>query len=164
MPVMKSAVKESFKRMLTILGSRCPTGVITASEGVLNYLELGRWMRAKGFQVDPFVVDRWKVFDEMAREVAERRRPLPGIRCRPWRLDGVLGEAFETSRLGSARIRQLRGPPREMGNANHDRSHFSTGGQVPVIDDPRVRFYKGWFADILPGLHPARARSTRRDH
>jgi hypothetical protein len=29
--------------------------------------------------------------------------------------------------------------------------HFSTGGQIPVSDDERVRFVKGWFRDSLPG-------------
>ncbi len=27
---------------------------------------------------------------------------------------------------------------------------FSTGGQLPVVDDPRIRFVKGWFDETLP--------------
>ena len=30
--------------------------------------------------------------------------------------------------------------------------HFSTGGQPPDIDDPRVSFVKGWFHDTVPGF------------
>jgi hypothetical protein len=27
---------------------------------------------------------------------------------------------------------------------------FSTAGRIPVIDDPRVKFFKGWFDQVLP--------------
>jgi len=32
------------------------------------------------------------------------------------------------------------------------KEQFSTGGQVPDIDDPRLRFVRGWFRDSLPPL------------
>jgi O-methyltransferase len=30
------------------------------------------------------------------------------------------------------------------------KGHFTTGGKMPVLDDPRVQFVKGWFQDSLP--------------
>jgi hypothetical protein len=30
------------------------------------------------------------------------------------------------------------------------RETFDVGGRIPRIDDPRVRFFKGWFSDTLP--------------
>ena len=28
--------------------------------------------------------------------------------------------------------------------------HFSTAGEVPVINDERIQFFKGWFQETLP--------------
>jgi hypothetical protein len=35
--------------------------------------------------------------------------------------------------------------------ANHRQGQiFNAGGEIPVIDDPRVQFFKGWFDQVLP--------------
>jgi len=39
-------------------------------------------------------------------------------------------------------------------NPRYRRGHFSTGGAVPVLDDPRVNFFKGRFEDVLPTYCP----------
>jgi hypothetical protein len=31
---------------------------------------------------------------------------------------------------------------------------FNVGGQVPKMDDPRVRLFKGWFQETLPSYQP----------
>ena len=38
----------------------------------------------------------------------------------------------------------------EHWNRQHTKGTFDTGGQIPVIDDARVQFVKGWFQDKLP--------------
>lgn len=38
----------------------------------------------------------------------------------------------------------------ELGGASLDAGHFSTGGQLPDVNDPRVSFVKGWFHETLP--------------
>lgn len=37
-------------------------------------------------------------------------------------------------------------------NVARPQGSFDTGGQLPVIGDPRVRFVCGWFQDTLPGF------------
>lgn len=40
----------------------------------------------------------------------------------------------------------------EKWNSTYGTGAFDAGGKIPVIDDPRVRFIKGWFNDTLPGF------------
>ena len=40
----------------------------------------------------------------------------------------------------------------EVWRAAADKSTFDLKGELPRIDDPRVKFYKGWFTDTLPGF------------
>lgn len=36
--------------------------------------------------------------------------------------------------------------------AERGKGHFGVGGAVPSIDDPRVKFVKGWFNDTIPSF------------
>jgi hypothetical protein len=40
----------------------------------------------------------------------------------------------------------------ERWRAGQGKGHFDVGGTVPHIDDPRVRFIKGWFQDTVPSF------------
>ena len=40
--------------------------------------------------------------------------------------------------------------PHDWSLEGHARGDFSTGGEPPQIEDPRVRFVVGWFDETLP--------------
>jgi hypothetical protein len=115
----------------------------------VNHLKLGRWMRDHRFQFDRIVPDRWEVFDVITSRVQDER---------------VLYLEFgvfkgRTTRYWSAKLRNpdarlhgfdsFEGLPEEW--ADHGKGRiFNASGQVPVIADPRVQFFKGWFNQVLP--------------
>ena len=138
------------KVLLTRLGSVCSARAIYNLNGVFNYLHVGWWLRAHGFRPRVRVGSREQLFRLLATEIAERH---------------VLYLEFGVAKGGS--IRQwsalLRNPrsmlhgfdsflglPHDWSLEGHERGYFSTAGSPPVIDDPRVRFFVGWFEDTLP--------------
>jgi hypothetical protein len=51
------------------------------------------------------------------------------------------------------------GLPDDWRGMAHER--FDVGGAIPAIDDPRVKFVKGWFRDTLPGMLDELAEASR---
>ncbi len=117
-------------------------------QGAVNYLRLGRWIRDHGFHFDRLFQDRWEIFDFVASQVTDKRvlylefGVFRGRTIRYWstklrnpeaRLHGF--DSFE-------------GLPEAWGP--HTKGTLSVGGKLPEIADPRVRFFKGWFDEVLP--------------
>ena len=43
------------------------------------------------------------------------------------------------------------GLPESWGtDSNYKKGALSTGGKIPVINDKRIKFFKGWFNEVLP--------------
>jgi hypothetical protein len=147
------SVQARAKSALTRLGARCSRQTIHRLSAAVDYLEVGRWMRAHGFEPDRRFARREDIFDAVAAGVADARvlylefGVYKGESMRYWssllrhpeaRLDGF--DSFE-------------GLPQSW-SLEEGRGHFSTNGRVPEIADERVRFVKGWFEDTLPGYEP----------
>ncbi len=140
------------KYLLTLAGARLPERCFSQAHAAANYLIIGRWMRDHGFEPASRLRDRWEVFDTVAARVRDRHvlylefGVFEGASIRYWasqlhhpetRLHGF--DSFE-------------GLPETWGP--HMPGHFTTGGRIPAVDDPRVSFLKGWFDDVLPGYNP----------
>ena len=138
------------KVALTRLGSMCTARTMYNLNGGFNYLHTGWWLREHDFEPLTEVRSRADVFTHIANEVRDR---------------DVLYLEFGVHRGASMRqwSHLLRNPnsklhgfdsflglPHDWSLEGHPRGYFSTGGNLPKIDDPRVRFFAGWFDETLP--------------
>jgi hypothetical protein len=147
------AVQRAIKSGLTRLGTRCSRRTIHRLNAVVNYLEAGRWMRERGFDTGRRVDTREEIFELIAADVADEAvlylefGVFEGASMRTW--SGLL----RNPRAQLHGFDSFEGLP-EGWSLDESSGHFSTRGDVPQIDDPRVRFFKGWFEDTLPAYEP----------
>jgi O-methyltransferase len=127
----------------------CSERTIYNLNGVFNYLHVGWWLRAHGFEPRVRVASRNELFDLIAAQIGDRH---------------VLYLEFGVARGESIRYwsKLLRNPgsrlhgfdsflglPHDWSLEGHPRGDFATG-IAPRIDDPRVEFFPGWFEETLP--------------
>ena len=65
-------VQEKIKYVLTRVGSRCSTEFIYGLDAVINYLEVGRWMKSRGFTNAPRLSNRYDIFELVGRSVKDK--------------------------------------------------------------------------------------------
>ena len=143
------------KYWLTCTGRLVPSRVIYNLDAAVNYLEVGRWMRAHGYDTTRRVERREQLFDIVAVQVAQRDvlymefGVFKGATTRYW---------SKLLRNPSSKLHgfdSFEGLP-ENWLPQRPKGHFSLQGQAPQIDDPRVRFFPGWFEQTLLGyIFPA---------
>jgi len=134
-------------------GSVLPTGLLNAATAVASTLELGRWLRDSKLQCRSYARSREELFDGIAAQVGSR--PALYLEFGVWE-----GESMRIwSRLLTNPNSVLHGFDSFEGlpvdwEPGFPRGAFDTQGRVPVIDDPRVRFSKGWFRETLRTYTP----------
>jgi hypothetical protein len=140
-----------FKCFLTLIGAQLPNPALLQLQAFVNYLRIGRWMHNHGFFFPKRVSSREKVWAAMIARVRGQK---------------VLYMEFGVSHGTSMRFwsRELKSPtsvfhgfdsfeglPEQSGPWH--KGQFGTSGRVPIIDDSRVSFFKGWFDQVLPHYH-----------
>jgi hypothetical protein len=125
-----------------------PPKLIHYFNGILNYLNLGRWFRDRKLVVPVRCYGREQLYDYIAKSVEEPATYLEfgvftGTTMRYWTKllkhpDSAL-HGFDS----------FEGLPERWGFFV-DKRFFDTVGSIPKFDDPRVRLFKGWFSETLP--------------
>jgi hypothetical protein len=140
---------DSLKSLLVDIGSRCGERTLHFLNSSVNYLEVGHWIKSRGFHTTKRVSKRRELFDQIAQR-ADGKKVLylefgvaKGASMRYW--SNLLGNP-ESSLHG---FDSFEGLP-EGWHLGDQRGAYSAGGRVPQIADPRVKIFKGLFQDTLP--------------
>lgn len=142
--------KAPAKILLTRLGSICSPRVVYELNGAFNYLHAGWWLEAHGFRPHVRVRTREELFRRMAADLGDRQvlylefGVARGASMRQW------SKLLRNPRSMLHGFDSFQGLPHDWTLEGHPRGYFSTGGEVPEIDDPRVRFFVGQFEETLP--------------
>ena len=148
---MKKKAVQIFKKYLTIVGARMSSNRLHQLSMVVNYMKLGRWMVKNSFKIERRVPNRFDVFATVVEQVRNKQvlylefGVFRGTCTRYW--SNVL--MHPGSRLHG--FDSFEGLPEDFDvDGRHVKGSFDVGGEIPQIEDTRVKFYKGLFDDILP--------------
>ncbi len=148
---LRKALLRNLKQGLTVVGANLSTDALHQLQMVINYMKVGNWMRDHDFHFEQKVRGRTEVFDVVAERVRDRRvlyvelGVFEGASMRYW------SNALRHPEAMLHGFDSFEGLPEDFDfRGRYTKGAFSLGGAIPVIDDPRVRFFKGWFQDTLP--------------
>jgi len=150
-----SSLLRTFKETLTHIGSRMPDPALHQLQMIVNYMKLGRWMERKGFRAPHRVRNRAMVFETVAARIRDRDvlylefGVFKGESMRFW------SQALHHPSAKLHGFDSFEGLPEDFDFiGKYGKGHFDVGGQLPQIDDARVKFFKGWFEQTVPGYQP----------
>jgi macrocin-O-methyltransferase TylF-like protien len=146
---MNGDMSLGLKSLLTRIGRRTPLRLIHSVNATLNYLEVGRWMQSRGFVVGRRRWTREELFGDLARTISDR--PVLYLEFGVYRGDSMRywSRALRHPDTRLHGFDSFQGLPQNW-NSYVTAGDFSTGGAIPVIEDPRVKFFPGWIEDTLP--------------
>ncbi len=141
------------KATLFRIGSMMPAKAVYAIQTIHNYVETGAWWKTSGYRAGERLETRNDAFRIAAREIADKKvlylefGVWQGASMRYWskllRSPEAMLHGFDS----------FEGLPEDW-SAGYGKGSFSVEGAVPKIEDPRIRFFKGWFDDTLPQYQP----------
>jgi hypothetical protein len=142
-----------FKQFLTVLGAILPEKALHNLQMIVQYMRLGRWAKAHGFRFPHRFHHREQVFSFVADQIRDQRvlylefGVYRGASIRWW------SRALANPESCLHGFDSFEGLPEAFDDSGgkYARGWFSTGGKIPQVDDPRVKFFKGWFEQTLPG-------------
>jgi hypothetical protein len=137
------------KHGLTRAGAACSRSTLLKLNSVLNYLWVGHWMKSRGFRVRRRVDAREQVFGIAAEEICDREVLYLEFGVYRGRSMRIWSSLLRNPRSSLQGFDSFEGLP-ESWDLSAGKGHFALDGAIPVIEDSRVSFSKGWFSETLP--------------
>ncbi|MDC0718581.1 TylF/MycF/NovP-related O-methyltransferase [Nannocystis bainbridge] len=140
-----------FKGLLTRIGARLSSRTVHKFNAALNYVEVGRWMAARGFDTSRRAAHRFEIYEQIARELGEARVLYLEFGVHRGESIARWSELLQGPGCRLVGFDSFEGLPEDW-TAIDRKGTFSTGGAAPALSDPRVSFVKGWFDATLPAF------------
>ena len=145
-----------FKEALTRLGAHVPSAALHQLQMAVNYMKLGRWMAARRFQAPLGRFNhREAVWEVVVNRVQDRVvlylefGVYEGVSIRYW------SNALRNPQSSLHGFDSFEGLPEDFDiDGPYVKGAFDVGGRIPIVNDPRVVFHKGWFEDTVPSYLP----------
>jgi hypothetical protein len=136
-------IKENLARVGRLVSPKA----IHYGNGILNYLNLGRWFHERGLSIPVRCDTRPLLYDAVRAMVHE---PVTYLEFGVYKGDSL---HHWTTLLKDAKstlhgFDSFEGLPEDWGPV--DREYLNVRGIMPRFDDPRVKLFKGWFSETLP--------------
>ena len=141
-------LKSWFKHLFTRIGARLAPQNVQRIQAMVNYLKIGQWMQAHGFAFPLLVESRDEIWAAVVKQVCDRRVLYLEFGVAEGETMSYWSQALKHPEAMLHGFDSFEGLPESDGPWH--KGQFSTGGRVPQVDDPRVRFFKGWFDRALP--------------
>jgi hypothetical protein len=140
---------EPLKFLLVEIGSVLGRSTLELLNSSVSYLEVGHWMKAKGFATSRRVRGRWELFQQMASSVAERQVLYLEFGVSHGRSMRLWSSLLKNPSSALHGFDTFEGLP-EQWNSEAPSGTYSQNGKPPEINDPRVTFFKGLFEQTMP--------------
>lgn len=137
------------KQGLTRAGATFSLSTLLRLNIVLNYLWVGHWMKSRGLQVLRRVESREQVFRVAAEEIRDREVLYLEFGVYRGQSMRIWSRLLLNPRSNLHGFDSFEGLP-ETWDLTAAKGLFAMDGAVPIIEDSRVSFFKGWFAETLP--------------
>lgn len=141
------------QEFFTRVGARLEPGHIRFLNATVNYLEVGRWLKVRGYGSSPRVRTRADLHLWLAGRFARERvlylefGVYRGASLRRW-AGGLANPASQLHGFDS-----FQGLPEDW-DVVRKKGAFTTNGQLPQFQDPRVFLHVGLFSETLPKFAP----------
>ncbi len=139
------------RNILLRVGTLIPAFLYSAMESILNYLYSGFWLSRHALWPPKWINSRTELIKHVVAEEKLANEEILYLEFGVWKGDSlrVWSDLLKNSKNAFHGFDSFEGLPEDW-VSDLGKGAFSTNGQLPNFQDPRVRLHKGWFDQTLP--------------
>ena len=115
----------------------------------LNYIKLGQWMNENGFYTNSRLKNKKAIFDYVLRTIKDKKVLYLEFGVFKGKTTNYWANQLTNKNSVLHGFDSFEGLPESWDKINK-KGCASAEGNIPKIKDKRVKFFKGWFNEVLP--------------